>query len=297
MSESLSQWLVTQWTTRFGEILLTMGDVQPEMSVDTLKGALPADLIWWKQPFDLGPGGVIWTGVPAETQEITGNIVLTAAGVEKAPPSEIQSTYLELLRQSLSGLAQDIGNRLGGVVNCEAGAETAPDAQSPFTFQVKATITDSSVLFYVVIASALCEQILAEENAAESTPAQPKPNETPSSSFDSSAQSGPDTSVTRYSEHEPTSGSRTFDLLLDVELPVSISFGRATLRLNDALKLITGSLVELDRNLSDPVELLINNCVIARGEVVVIEGNYGIRLTEIISQKERLQQSRRFMLP
>ena len=297
MSESLSQWLVTQWTTRFGEILLTMGDVQPEMSVDTPKGALPADLIWWKQPFDLGPGSVIWTGVPAETQEITGNIVLTAAGVDKAPPSEIQSTYLELLRQSLSGIAQDIGNRLGGVVNCEAGAETAPDAQSPFTFEVKATIAENSVLFYVVIAPALCEQILAEENAStESAPAQTRPNES-ASSFDPLAQAVANTSLTRYSESETTTGSRTFDLLLDVELPVSISFGRAALKLNDALKLITGSLVELDRNLADPVELLVNNCVIARGEVVVIEGNYGIRITEIVSQKERLQQSRRFMLP
>jgi flagellar motor switch protein FliN len=57
------------------------------------------------------------------------------------------------------------------------------------------------------------------------------------------------------------------------------------LKLHDAIKLITGSLIELDRGLSDPVELLVNNCVIARGEVVVVEGNYGVRITEIISQK------------
>ncbi|MDQ2839607.1 MAG: flagellar motor switch protein FliN, partial [Acidobacteriota bacterium] len=91
-------------------------------------------------------------------------------------------------------------------------------------------------------------------------------------------------------------GSRTFELLLDVELPVSVSFGRAALKLHDAIKLITGSLIELDRGLSDPVELLVNNCVIARGEVVVVEGNYGVRITEIVSQKERLQQTRRYML-
>jgi flagellar motor switch protein FliN len=147
----------------------------------------------------------------------------------------------------------------------------------------------------VVIAPALCEQILAEENTAGNAPAPEQPQ--PASSFNGSAQSGPDAALTPYSELETTTGSRTFDLLLDVELPVSISFGRAALKLNDALKLITGSLVELDRNLSDPVELLVNNCVIARGEVVVIEGNYGVRITEIVSQKERLQQSRRFMLP
>jgi flagellar motor switch protein FliN/FliY len=90
--------------------------------------------------------------------------------------------------------------------------------------------------------------------------------------------------------------SRTFELLLDVELPISVSFGRTSLRVQDAINLVSGSLIELDRNVSDPVELIVNNAVIARGEVVVIEGNYGIRLTEIVSLKERLQQSRRYML-
>jgi flagellar motor switch protein FliN/FliY len=68
------------------------------------------------------------------------------------------------------------------------------------------------------------------------------------------------------------------------------------LKLQDAIRLITGSLIELDRGLSDPVDLLVNNCVIARGEVVVVEGNYGVRITVIVSQKERLQQTRRYML-
>jgi flagellar motor switch protein FliN/FliY len=55
-------------------------------------------------------------------------------------------------------------------------------------------------------------------------------------------------------------------------------------------------LIELNRALTDPVELLVNNCIIARGEVVVVEGNYGVRLTEIVSHKERLQQGRRHIL-
>ena len=72
----------------------------------------------------------------------------------------------------------------------------------------------------------------------------------------------------------------SIDLLLDVELPVSISFGRAQLPLKDVIKLTTGSIVELNRALSEPVEVIVNNCVIARGEVVVVEGNYGIRIEQ-----------------
>jgi flagellar motor switch protein FliN/FliY len=70
---------------------------------------------------------------------------------------------------------------------------------------------------------------------------------------------------------------------------VSVSFGRAQLPLKDVLKLTTGSIVELNRTVEDPVELIINNCVIARGEVVMVEGNYGVRIQEILSRQERLR--------
>ena len=83
--------------------------------------------------------------------------------------------------------------------------------------------------------------------------------------------------------------SKTIELLLDVELPVSVSFGRTHLALKDVLKLTSGSIVELNRAVSEPVEVIVNNCVIARGEVVVVEGNYGVRIHQIISRRERLR--------
>lgn len=79
------------------------------------------------------------------------------------------------------------------------------------------------------------------------------------------------------------------DLLLDVELPVSISFGKTCLPLRDVLKLTTGSIVELNRTASDPVDVLVNQRLVARGEVVVVEGNYGIRIQEIASRQDRLR--------
>ena len=59
--------------------------------------------------------------------------------------------------------------------------------------------------------------------------------------------------------------------------------------LKDVIKLTTGSIVELNRSIVEPVEVIVNNCVIARGEVVVIEGNYGVRIQQIISRQERLR--------
>jgi flagellar motor switch protein FliN/FliY len=79
------------------------------------------------------------------------------------------------------------------------------------------------------------------------------------------------------------------ELLYDVELPVAVSFGRAHLPLKEVVKLTSGSIVELNRAVAEPVELIVNNCVIARAEVVVVDGNYGVRILEIISQRERLR--------
>jgi flagellar motor switch protein FliN/FliY len=83
--------------------------------------------------------------------------------------------------------------------------------------------------------------------------------------------------------------SPTFDILLDVELPVCVSFGGAEMQLKDVLKLTTGSIVELNRSVAEPVELVVNNCVIARGEVVVIDGNFGVRVQEVVSRQERMR--------
>jgi flagellar motor switch protein FliN/FliY len=74
-----------------------------------------------------------------------------------------------------------------------------------------------------------------------------------------------------------------------VHLPVSISFGTAQLALRDVLKLSSGSVVELNRQPEEPVDVIVNDQVIARGEVVVVDGNYAVRIQEIVSRQQRLR--------
>jgi flagellar motor switch protein FliN/FliY len=83
--------------------------------------------------------------------------------------------------------------------------------------------------------------------------------------------------------------SGTLGLLLDLELPVSVSFGKAQMPLQQVLKWTSGSIVELESAVNDPVEIVVNNCVIARGEVVVVDGNYGVRIQQIVSREQRLE--------
>ena len=75
--------------------------------------------------------------------------------------------------------------------------------------------------------------------------------------------------------------SYNLNLVMDVELNVSLRFGQRRMPLSDLLELSSGSIVELDRTIDEPVELYLDGKLIARGEAVVVDGNYGLRVTEI----------------
>ncbi len=75
---------------------------------------------------------------------------------------------------------------------------------------------------------------------------------------------------------------KNIDLLMDVALDVVIELGRTVMPLKEVLNLGPGAVIELDKLAGDPVDILVNNKLVARGEVVVIEENFGVRITEII---------------
>ena len=75
--------------------------------------------------------------------------------------------------------------------------------------------------------------------------------------------------------------------LLDIEMNVVVRFGNTEIPLREVVRFGVGSMIELNRTVEEPVELLINNYPFARGEVVVVDGYYGVRVTEIGSQEER----------
>jgi flagellar motor switch protein FliN/FliY len=80
----------------------------------------------------------------------------------------------------------------------------------------------------------------------------------------------------------PTRTSQS-DMLMHVQVPVSVSFGATQIRMQDLLNLTAGSVVELDQALHDNVEVRVNDRVIARGEVVAVDGHYGVRVLELVS--------------
>ena len=88
------------------------------------------------------------------------------------------------------------------------------------------------------------------------------------------------------------SEARNLNMLLDIPLQVAVELGRTKRSVKEILELSGGSIIELDKLAGEPVDILVNNRLIAKGEVVVIDENFGVRITDILSQAERLNNLR-----
>jgi flagellar motor switch protein FliN/FliY len=83
--------------------------------------------------------------------------------------------------------------------------------------------------------------------------------------------------------------NQSLDLILDIPLTVTVELGRSKMLINDLLQLGQGSVIELTKLVGEPLEVLVNQKLVARGEVVVVNEKFGVRLTDIISPMERVQ--------
>jgi len=90
--------------------------------------------------------------------------------------------------------------------------------------------------------------------------------------------------------HHSVSESDGLSLLMDIPLEISVELGRVKMLVKDVVELGTGSIVEIDKAAGEPVDVMVNGRLVARGEVVVIEDNFGVRLTEILNPQERLNR-------
>ncbi len=86
--------------------------------------------------------------------------------------------------------------------------------------------------------------------------------------------------------------ARNLNMLLDIPLQVTVELGRTKRSVKDVLELVSGSIIELDKLAGEPVDILVNSRLIAKGEVVVIDENFGVRITDILSKADRLNNLR-----
>lgn len=274
----IAAWVAETWGAKLAAAVEVMTGELPQITWRAADAQKPSGVLWWKQPFSLGPRAMVWVGAPEQSWLGIGKHALVSAGIETSEPADARNTFLEISSQAFSGLCQAVSARLGVNVSCENGAEDGPP-EGDALFEIGLSIGAAALPLYVSASTGWLEAFAAGGKAAAAEAPEAGPPEAPARA------PGRDDSPRKLD-------ASPLELVLKVELPVSVSFGRADLPLRDVLKLTTGSIVELNRALTDPVEVIVNNCVIARGEVVVIEGNYGVRIQEILSRDKRMESLR-----
>jgi flagellar motor switch protein FliN len=185
---------------------------------------------------------------------------ITALSADLETPARVgESTYIDLTIED-SRLAAIVGN-----------------TASMFTFSLKIgeEINSQGLLIYAAEGSL---ESLNEEKTVEVEAEDVKPS--PSNKSEATAAPAGKSRV-------PQIKTDNIERLLDVELDVVVRFGTTEMALRDVVRMGTGTMIELNRAVDEPVELLVNGRPLARGEVVVVDGYYGVRITEIGTQAER----------
>jgi flagellar motor switch protein FliN len=266
------RWILDQWADETARTLQSMTDARPEaatrpMASDAESQAFEEGTLYLEVTFSLTPTACLWLAVPPDAAKAMGERTLKAAGIDDFGPEEVQNTCLEIVQQAHACLAQAISSRVKRAITSK-GREVDRITPALPLFRLEITYPDTpAIVTFLALSPALLRSL-------------DPPIE-------------PEAVAIAATDDRPAAvvASKTFEVLLDVSMPVSVSFGRTHMPIKEVLKLTTGSIVELNRALTEPVEVIINDRVIARGEVVVVDGNYGVRILHIVSRQERFQST------
>jgi flagellar motor switch protein FliN/FliY len=244
--------------------------------------ALPPDLDAWKKwtnPYwvsleaDATDGARLAMGCSAETEQALA-VVIGGQGLDAA---SARQAYAALIQHATESLAQAASERMNRTVTFSEPAECSMPASASLGVSCHFAIAGKSYTLGLAPNEVLLVTLLSEEGGVR-----PEDETTALAAMPGDAGIIPELALSPHAR-------QNLEMLLDVDLELSVSFGKTTLVLQEVLKLSSGSIVELNRSASDPVELLVNDSVVARGEVVVVDGNYGVRITEVVSPRERIR--------
>ncbi len=248
------------WTQEFSRAVEMFSGEQPGINCGRARELAPSetsDLLWWKQTFAGAGEFTIWIGAKEATWSALGG----AAG--STAREEAQSTYLEIVGQAQHGAATVISVGLPKPLQCQEGQLDAPPKFDGLLYALLGLRLAGGEL--PAITMAIEPAITAVLGSSPEEVSRPK-------------QGGAD------AQH----ATPMLERLMDLELPLSVALGRAQMPIREVLKINSGSLIELNQSVGDHVELIVHGTVVARGEVVSIKGNYGVRIKEIISRQDRM---------
>lgn len=216
--------------------------------------------------------------IPTKSALVMGQLLMAEPPDENAEITDDHRDAVgELFRQFAGDAALTLKAKLDGEVDLQFAGNDRPGWESVLQAGFRLTSEKTpSLLLIIDISPELGNSLCASPAAPPAPEPSPPAEEASPEKIDLGAME--DTNI---------------GLLMDVELDVTLRFGERQMLLRDILDLTPGAVVELDRQIQEPVELLVGGKVVARGEVVVVEGNYGLRVIEISNPVQRMESLRR----
>jgi flagellar motor switch protein FliN/FliY len=310
-AESMSS-VFSMLTGREFAIKAQDGDTLDHTGVSVLH---QAPVVYVKVHYTKGMTGLLLFALPLKEGTMLVDLMLGGDGTpstELAGDSRdaLAETFNQILgsaNQALSDLAGETLSISNVEIFSTPGAETAglEDMLGPGPFYdlpLETVQETLSTLIHLLIPDLLIQQLkrkLGLGEPAAATPAAPVPVPLPEPE-PAPAAAAPAPTVARAAAPAPAPMTQpiraaapidtgNLDLLMDIELPLMVRMGQTEMSLGDLLKLTPGSILELNRAADAPVELLVNSKLIAKGEVVVVDGNFAFRITEIESTDTRIR--------
>jgi flagellar motor switch protein FliN len=228
---------------------------------------------WVSQEANVASGARLAVGCPAETEQALAAWI----GGEGLDAAAARQGFLGLIQHASESLARAASDRIKRPLTFAEAAECSVPAYAALGVGCQFAIAGEAHSLALAPNEVLLVTLLSEDGGSAA------PGESTAL-----VELSPDAGIIPELALSPHA-RQNLEMLLDVELELSVSFGHTTLVLQEVLKLSSGSIVELNRSANDPVELLVNDAVVARGEVVVVDGNYGIRIIEVVSPRERIR--------
>jgi flagellar motor switch protein FliN len=257
-TDSFLERFLARWTEEFRGAIESSTKQRPEIAGATVEDLdrweqSASGLLWWKQETEGKESFAIW--IAAEEP------CWSALGKARDAGGEPKHAYCELVKQANLSLAAAAGAGFSKPFRWREGsAEQAPPALEGLELLEVQITVGGMALPALLIGVERKAQTLEPEGAGLAISPIPA----------------------------AASASPMLSRLMDLQLPVTVLLGRAVLPIRDVLKIASGSLIELDRQIDDYVEVMVHGTVVARGEIVSVRGNYGVRIKEIISRQDRI---------
>ncbi len=261
-SNSLAvQQFLNTWVAEFGRAIETFTGQQPNLSFSVADGvSIPksTSALWLKHVLTGDSEFEVWIGAQDATWMGLGR------SVGDGPPDNLRSRYLEIISQAQQGMVAAASSGLPTPLRCGA-PETLSDASfdpdSFFICDLELIGNEYPPLVIAVQGTAVkvLETADLSNGATQNSAALVKRSEVPD-----------------------------LQRMADLSLPVSVSLGSTKLEIKAALQARTGSVISLSKDAYDHVELLVDGVIVARGELVVVRGNYGFRIRQIVTKSQRI---------